>query len=147
MYGYGLRGIVSFCFLVSVLVVGGQENSANAAGLVAKVDLSRQVMQVYVDGKKRYSWRVSTGKKGWRTPTGRYSPIASYRSKYVKRWRMTLPWAVVIKSSGIAIHGSRGPMGSPRSHGCIRLPNSNAAKFYKLVQKHGYWGTSVVVQR
>jgi lipoprotein-anchoring transpeptidase ErfK/SrfK len=142
-----MRGILTVCFMISVFFTGGLASSANAAPLVAKVDLSKQIMNVYVDGKRRYSWRVSTGKRGWRTPTGRFSPIASYRSKYVKRWGMTLPWAVVIKSSGIAVHGSNGPMGTPRSHGCIRLPNSNAAKFYKLVHKYGYWGTSVVVKQ
>jgi lipoprotein-anchoring transpeptidase ErfK/SrfK len=147
MLGHRLRGFIAFCFLITVFVIGGADISANAAPLVAKVDLSKQTMHVFINGKKRYSWRVSTGKRGWRTPTGRYTPITTYRKKYVKRWGMTLPYAVVIKSSGIAIHGSNGPMGSPRSHGCIRLNVGNAAKFYSLVGKYGKWGTNVVIQR
>ena len=145
MFGNSLRGMVSVCFLVSIFVMSGGERSANAASLVAKVDLSSQRMQVFVEGKKKYSWSIASGKRGWRTPTGAYTPITSYRSKYVKRWNMTLPYAVVLKSSGIAIHGSNGPMGSPRSHGCIRLNVGNAAKFYKLVGRHGLWGTKVIV--
>ena len=141
-----LRGLFSLGFLVATFVVGAQSQSASAAALVAKVDLSSQRMNVYVNGKKKYSWSVATGKKGWRTPTGSFTPITTYRSIYVKRWNATLPYAVVLKRSGIAIHGSNGPMGRPRSHGCIRLSVGHAAKFYKLVSKYGKWGTHVTVQ-
>jgi len=146
MSGFGLRGMVSLSFLVSLFVMGGGVMSAGAAPLVAKVDLSSQRMSVYVNGKKRYSWSIASGKKGWRTPTGRFTPITTYRSRYVKRWNMTLPYAVVLTSGGIAVHGSSGPMGTPRSHGCIRLSVPNAAKFYNLVGKYGKWGTKVTVQ-
>ena len=145
MAAQGLRGMISLCFLVSVFVMGGGDLSANAAALVAKVDLSSQRMQVFVNGKKKHSWSIASGKRGWRTPTGRFTPITSYRKKYVKRWNMTLPYAVVLASNGIAVHGSSGPMGSPRSHGCIRLSVGNAAKFYRLVGRHGLWGTKVIV--
>ncbi len=140
-----LRGPVLYGFLVLAFAFGGWQAPASAAGLVAKVDLSSQRMHVYVNGKKKYSWAIASGKRGWRTPTGRFTPITTYRSKYVKRWNMVLPYAVVLASSGIAIHGSSGPMGRPRSHGCIRLSVGNAAKFYRLVGKYGLWGTKVVV--
>ena len=145
MSSFSLRGAISACVLGLFLVASGQTTTADAAGLVAKVDLSSQRMNVYVEGRKKYSWSIASGKRGWRTPTGAYTPITSYRKKYVKRWNMTLPYAVVLKSSGIAVHGSNGPMGSPRSHGCIRLSVANAAKFYKLVGRHGLWGTKVII--
>ena len=44
------------------------------AELVAKVDLSSQRMQVFVNGKKKYTWRVSTGKRGYTTPKGSFTP-------------------------------------------------------------------------
>ena len=147
MFSTVFRRVFSLGFLAVGLMVGGQVSSANAASLLAQVDLSSQRMNVFVNGKKKYSWSVATGKRGWRTPTGYFSPIATYRNRYSKRWKMSLPYAVVIASSGIAIHGSSGPMGSPRSHGCIRLSVGNAARFYKLVKSHGSWGTKVIVQR
>lgn len=146
MFSNVLRGMISLCFMVAFFVTAGPGSAANAAPLVAKVDLSSQRMNVYVNGKKKYSWSVATGKRGWRTPTGSYTPITTYRARYVKRWRMTLPYAVVLKSTGIAIHGSNGPMGRPRSHGCVRLSVPNAAKFYSLVNKYGKWGTKVTIQ-
>ncbi len=146
MSSTSLRGMISLCCLGLIFLVGGGYQSANAAPLVAKVDLSSQKMNVYVNGKKRYSWSIASGKKGWRTPTGNFTPITTYRSRYVKRWNMTLPYAVVLTSGGIAVHGSKGPMGTPRSHGCIRLSVSNAATFYNLVGKYGKWGTHVSVQ-
>ncbi len=142
-----LRGMISLCFLSLIFVFGGGNSSANAAAVVAKVDLSSQKMNVFVNGKKKYSWSIASGKRGWRTPTGSFTPITTYRARYVKRWNMTLPYAVVLTSGGIAVHGSNGPMGSPRSHGCIRLSVANAAKFYGLVGKYGKWGTKVTVRR
>ncbi len=149
MHGFRSCSVVALGFLASVFIVGGGVKTANAASLVAKVDLSSQRMHVFIDGKKKYSWPVSTGRRGWRTPTGRFTPIASYRNYYSKRFRMNLPYSVVIASSGIAIHGTSavGKLGRPASHGCIRLATGNAAKFYSLVGKYGKWGTSVTVQQ
>lgn len=119
------------------------------AAIVAKVDLSQQRMHVFVNGKRRYSWRVSTGKRGWRTPTGYYTPSMLYKNYYSKRWRMRMPYTVVISTAGYAIHGTMatGKLGRPASHGCIRLHPSNAKTFYYLVASHGKWNTSVQVVR
>jgi lipoprotein-anchoring transpeptidase ErfK/SrfK len=119
-----------------------------AAEIVAKVDLSQQRMQVFIQGKRKYVWRVSTGKKGWQTPTGNFQPYKTYRNYYEKRWKSNLPYLVMINSSkGIGIHGTHqsGRLGRPASHGCIRLSVGNAAKFYSLVQKHGLYNSRVTV--
>lgn len=131
--------------LMSVLPI----NVSAAADIVAKVDLSKQRMQVYINGKRKYNWRVSTGKKGWRTPTGNFQPYKTYRNYYEKRWKANLPYLVMIHSSGgIGIHGTHqsSRLGRPASHGCIRLSVGNAAKFYKLVKKHGLYNSRVTVK-
>lgn len=122
---------------------------AHAATVVAKVDLSRQRMHVFVDGQKRYDWPVSTGREGWRTKPGSYTPYKMVRNYYSKRWRMQLPYLVWIGSDGTAVHGTtmENRLGRTASHGCIRLSVANAAKFYRLVEQHGMWGTRVDVIR
>jgi len=126
---------------------------AKAAIVTAKINLSAQRMQIYINGKRRYSWPVSTGKRGWRTPPGVYHPLATYRHFYSRKWHMSLPYLVFFHytggSMGLAIHGTSltSHLGRPASHGCIRLHTGNAAKFYSLVKRYGSWNTSIIVHR
>lgn len=122
---------------------------AIAASLLARVDLSRQRMEVYLQGRKHHVWVVSTGRDGWNTPPGKYYPFALTRQYYSSRWKMNLPYLISISRDGIAIHGTElsSNLGRRASHGCIRLSISNAAVFYSLVQKHGMENTEVVVTR
>lgn len=149
----GFKLMLRTRLVVAVLLVCSAvlfiDTPARAASIVAKVDLSSQRMQVYLNGKKTYSWRVSTGKAGWRTPTGSYSPLVTYRNYYSKKWGMNMPYLVLISRGGIAIHGTHatGKLGRTASHGCIRLHPSNAAKFYGLVRKYGKSSTRVIVSQ
>lgn len=126
--------------------------SAQAATLKAVIDLSQQRMNVYVNGKRRYRWAVSTGTRKWPTRTGSFTPFGVERIHKSKRWNMTLTHVVKFDQTneGInAIHGTHavGRLGRQASHGCVRLAPRNAAIFYRLVGKHGLWGTQVVVKR
>ncbi|MBU2532879.1 MAG: L,D-transpeptidase [Alphaproteobacteria bacterium] len=122
---------------------------AHAASLTATVDLSSQRMTVFVDGKQRFSWPVSTGKQGWSTKPGSYTPFAQREKFYSDKWKMSLPYLTWIGRDGTAIHGTyqSNKLGRTASHGCIRLSISNARTFYRLVEKYGYWGTEVIVRR
>lgn len=124
-------------------------STAIAASIKATVDLSSQRMHVYVDGKKKYTWVVSTGKRGWRTKTGSYTPFAQRKKFYSTKWKMSLPYLTWIGQDGTAIHGTylTSKLGRPASHGCIRLSIRNASKFYKLVEANGFWSTQVIVKR
>ena len=53
----------------------------------------------------------------------------------------------VFFSRGVAFHGTNetGRLGTPASHGCVRLSPSHAAQLYALVHKHGLVQTQVVV--
>jgi len=139
-YGIGIA-IASVAMLLS--------SSVLAASIKAMVDLSAQRMHVYVDGKKKYTWVVSTGKRGWRTKPGSYTPFAQRKKFYSTKWRMSLPYLTWIGQDGTAIHGTylTSKLGRPASHGCIRLSIRNAAKFYKLVERAGFWSTEVIVKR
>ena len=55
------------------------------AAVVVTVDKSTQRMSVAVDGTPRYSWAVSTGRAGYGTPNGTYSPTRLERTWFVPR--------------------------------------------------------------
>ena len=117
------------------------------AKIVAKIDLSSQRMTVFVDGKPRYKWRVSTARPGYRTPTGTFKPTA-----LVRYHRSTIydgspmPYSIFFLR-GYAIHGSYEikHLGRPASHGCVRLHPSNAAALYSLVQRYGRGNTLIKI--
>jgi lipoprotein-anchoring transpeptidase ErfK/SrfK len=121
---------------------------ANAqAQIIAKVNLSSQRMQVYVDGAPRYTWPVSTARAGYRTPTGTFRPIALVRYHRSTIYSGSpMPYSIFFLR-GYAIHGSYETkyLGRPASHGCIRLHPSNAAALYSLVQRHGAGNTLIEI--
>jgi lipoprotein-anchoring transpeptidase ErfK/SrfK len=119
------------------------------AGVVAKINLSNQRMDVFVDGRARYSWPVSTARRGYRTPTGTFRPQA------MKTWHRStiydgspMPHSIFFHG-GYAIHGSYETkhLGRPASHGCVRLHPSNAAALYSLVRRYGSGNTVIKITR
>ena len=121
--------------------------SALAAKLVAKVDISSQTMVVSYNGKVKYKWPVSTGRKGYSTPTGSYSAKWLSRHHRSRKYNNApMPYAVFYHR-GYAVHATYDTkrLGRVASHGCVRLAPENAAKFFSLVQKTGNSNTRIVV--
>ena len=115
------------------------------AKILAHVDISQQRLHLYVNGKKRSSWPVSTARRGYRTPTGTYRPYWLHRNHYSTIYRGSpMPWSVFFRG-GYAIHGTNEikRLGTPVSHGCIRLHPSNAAVLFKLIGAHGMRNTRI----
>jgi lipoprotein-anchoring transpeptidase ErfK/SrfK len=113
--------------------------------LKAVIDLAAQEMQIYVDGSQRYSWKISSGRNGYPTPGGSYKPQWLSRMHYSKKFDdAPMPYSVFFKG-GYAIHGttSISRLGSPASHGCVRLHPDNARTFFELVQRHGKSNSSI----
>ena len=119
--------------------------AAAQAGVVARISLSTQRMDVYVDGEPRYNWPVSTARRGYRTPTGTFQPTALavwHRSTIYSGSPM--PYSIFFLR-GYAIHGSYEVkhLGRPASHGCVRLHPTNAAQLYSLVSQAGRSNTVI----
>lgn len=146
--GRALRAAV----LLAVLVLGAALSGAaeaRSAAVVAHIDLSSQRMTVSVNGIPSYSWPVSTARRGYVTPTGAYRPQRMYRSYFSRKYyNSPMPYSIFF-SGGYAIHGSYdvNRLGSPASHGCIRLHPSNAATLYSLVQSYGAGSTVILITR
>jgi lipoprotein-anchoring transpeptidase ErfK/SrfK len=105
-------------------------------------------MQVYVNGVRRYTWSVSTGRGRYRTPTGSWRPTFLSRNHRSSRYNNApMPFSVFYHR-GYAVHGTNqiSRLGSPASHGCVRLHPNNASTFYNLVERHGRSNTRIVVQ-
>jgi lipoprotein-anchoring transpeptidase ErfK/SrfK len=139
--------LVAFLLLGFGAFVAGPVQAAGA--VVAKISLSQQTMQVYVDGLRRYNWPVSTARSGYRTPTGNYQPIRMHRTYFSKKYHNSpMPYSIFFYG-GYAIHGTNyvKSLGRPASHGCVRLHPSNAAALYTLVKQHGPSNTKIVITR
>ncbi len=126
-------------------------------GVYAQVVKNRQEMYLYVGGRYQATWKVSTGREGFRTPNfethpngriyNRYSSITFPGGDYNGLGNM--PYAVFI-SGGFAFHGTPqgnwGNLGRPASHGCIRLHPDNAWRLNNLIRQYGVSNTWVTVQ-
>jgi lipoprotein-anchoring transpeptidase ErfK/SrfK len=107
--------------------------------IAVHVSLSRQIMNVSVGGEERYTWRVSTGREGFDTPRGTYSPDrleAMWRSR---RYHFAPMPHSIFFHGGYAIHGTSETrrLGRRASHGCIRLSPGHAAKLFGMVKQTG----------
>lgn len=122
--------------------------SAAHAGVLIHIDKPTQTMTVAVDGAVVYRWRVSTGATRYSTPTGSYKPFRLEVMHYSREWdNAGMPHSIFFTSRGHAIHGSNHPgLGTPVSHGCVRLPLRNAATLFQLVSARGLSDTKVVVR-
>jgi len=123
--------------------------TANAsAGLVARIDVSKQKMTVSENGNVVYSWRVSTARGGYHTPRGSYRPTRLHRMWYSRKYdNSPMPHSIFFRG-GYAIHGTNyvKSLGRPASHGCVRLAPGNARALYNLVRAHGAGNTRIIVQ-
>lgn len=105
-------------------------------------------MTVEVDGVPRWTWPVSTGRSGYDTPSGSFRGLWMEAEHFSKEWdNAPMPHAIFFTDSGHAIHGTESikQLGSPASHGCIRLAPQNADKLYTVVHEQGLSHTIIVV--
>lgn len=107
--------------------------------VVARVSISSQTMQVFHEGRRIYTWPVSTAKAGKITPTGVYAPEFLSRNHRSRRYNNApMPWAIFYDGH-YAIHGTDQikRLGKPASHGCVRLHPENAEILFKMVKWEG----------
>lgn len=119
-----------------------------AADVLVTIDKSTQRMTVKVDGGLRWVWPVSTGRPGHDTPSGHYTAFRMEADHFSKEWDdAPMPHSIFFSQTGHAIHGylDTRRIGTPASHGCVRLEPGNAARLYALVEKEGLPNTRVVV--
>jgi lipoprotein-anchoring transpeptidase ErfK/SrfK len=117
------------------------------ANILIQIDKPSQTMTVSVNGAPLYRWPVSTGATGFSTPAGSYKPFRMEVMHYSQEWdNAGMPHAIFFTQRGHSIHGTdHAGLGTPVSHGCVRLSLSNATTLYQLVSAEGMANTKVIV--
>lgn len=119
-----------------------------SAAVLIQIDKASQRMTVSKDGERLYTWPVSTGKRGHSTPSGSYKAFRMEKDHFSKEWDdAPMPNSIFFTKTGHAIHGSYDVkrIGTPASHGCVRLAPENAAVLFNLVKADGVLNTQVVL--
>jgi hypothetical protein len=135
-------------FLVAVTALMLFATGAAQAKVAITVDKDNQQMTVAVDGVERYHWPVSTGIPSYETPNGSFRTFRMEEDHYSKEFDdAPMPHSIFFTKIGHAIHGtdSVNRLGSPASHGCVRLSRDNASTLYALVQQEGVLNTTVTL--
>jgi len=135
-------------FLVAVTGLMLFATGAAEAKVAITVDKDSQQMTVAVDGVERYRWPVSSGLPSYETPSGNFRTFRMEEDHYSKEFDdAPMPHSIFFTKQGHAIHGtdSVGRLGSPASHGCVRLSRDNASKLYALVKEEGVLNTTVTL--
>lgn len=127
-------------FAIFTLVVGAK------AEVFITVDKSQQVM--YVDTPDdSYAWFVSTGKKGYNTPGGEFKPYLLKTMHYSSKYENAPMPHSIFFHGGYAIHATSEikRLGTPASHGCIRLHPNDAQWLFRLVKEYGQENTYIQI--
>lgn len=117
------------------------------AEIMIVIDKASQRLAVTVDGITLHVWKVSTGRFGRGTPNGLYATERLSRHWHSRKYGWApMPYSIFFHE-GYAIHGTTflSRLGTPASHGCVRLDPKDAAVLFSLVQNEGAEGTMIAV--
>jgi hypothetical protein len=109
------------------------------AAVRIRIDLAAQRLEAVTPQGETVTWKISSGRRGYETPTGHYGVMRMEADHHSDEYEQApMPYSIFFSPRGLAIHGSyeRG-LGRPLSHGCVRLAVPNARQLYEWVEKHG----------
>lgn len=120
-------------------------------GRYIDINLSKQNLSIFEDGKNLGTYRVSSGKRGMATPTGTFKVMSKAPRAYSKRYNLYMPYWMQFTGVGHGIHElpewksgykeGANHLGIPVSHGCVRLGIGPA----KTVYNFSGIGTPIVI--
>ena len=96
------------------------------------VDLSSQTATLFKDGSVVRKMPISTGRKGFSTPKGRYVVTDKYKVWKSTIYHVPMPYYLRLSCKAFGMHAGVLP-GYPASHGCIRLPLEGAKALFAEV--------------
>ena len=120
---------------IAVLFFIGLTGAAQADVSVV-INRATQTMTATIDGTV-HTWRVSTGKRGHSTPAGPFRVQSMDRNHYSSLYDDAhMPFSIFFNGD-VAIHGTTdlGRLGSPVSHGCVRLNPAHAKILFDAVSR------------
>lgn len=114
------------------------------ADVYITISKSQQVMYVETPDAT-FQWNVSTGRKGYTTPSGKFKPYLLRPMHYSSKYNNAPMPHSIFFHGGYAIHATDdlNKLGRPASHGCIRLHPKNARWLFRLVKDYGKENTYI----
>ena len=98
------------------------------------IDLSSQRAVMYKNGSPHLSSQVSTGKSGYRTPTGDFVVTNKHRTWTSTLYDSPMPYFMRLSGKAFGTHVGYVP-NYPASHGCIRMPHAKAKAFFNAAPR------------
>ncbi len=101
---------------------------------IIKIDIQRHRLMFFQNGKLLHSYPVAIGDEETPSPIGEWKIIhkgGNWGGGFGERWMgLDVPWGIY------GIHGTNKPwtIGTPASHGCIRMLNLHVIELYNLVK-------------
>jgi len=122
-----------------------------AEGKYIDINLAKQQLSIFEDGDRLGTYQVSTGKRGMATPTGTFKVMSKRGRAWSRKYNLYMPYWMQFTGAGHGIHElpewkngykeGANHLGTPVSHGCVRLGVGPAAKVYGWAEI----GTPVVI--
>ena len=94
-----------------------------------EISLAAQRASVIKDGTPVYQTAISTGRKGFATPSGEYVVTDKKRSHKSTIYHVNMPFFMRLNGLDFGLHQGIVP-NYPASHGCIRVPSGAAEKLF-----------------
>jgi hypothetical protein len=113
-------------------VLLGVEPGQDADRTKIHISLADQTAWFWKDGKVERTMRVSTGRKKFPTPKGRFVVTDKYRDWKSTIYPARMPYFLRLSCKDFGMHAGVVP-GYPASHGCIRLPAEDAKVLFAEV--------------
>jgi len=135
-YAINFASVQGYTYIMQLLL--GRKPGSEVEHRVV-ISLSGQYAELYKDGQLLDTAKVSTGRKGYATPSGTFVITNKHTSWTSTIYHVAMPWFMRLNCGSIGLHAGNIP-GYPASHGCIRLPYSKAKAFF------GHLRTGDVVQ-
>jgi lipoprotein-anchoring transpeptidase ErfK/SrfK len=135
-------------FVLAAMIAVLASTGMARAGIVIRVDKSAQEMTVTRDGEVVDRWRVSTGRRGYATPSGSFKPFRMEVDHHSDEWDdAPMPHSIFFTMQGHAIHGTYEAkhLGAAVSHGCVRISAAHATELFAMVKAEGMANTRVIV--
>lgn len=122
-------------------------------GRYVDIDLSSQTLTIFENGVEKGAYKISSGKNGMNTPEGTFHVLLKAKRPFSKKYGLYMPWFIGFTNLGHGIHElpewpggykeGMSHLGTPVSHGCVRLGVGPAKTVYDFVEK----GTPIVIHK
>jgi len=126
----GAPGVYGFHTLTQTFFIG--------QSVIVVAGTQTHYMDVYVGGKLRYHWPISTGRSTLPTPDGTYLTLDKRNPQHMvgPGYNLEVPWSVRFTLSGDFLHAAPWSVSAQGfvnvSHGCVNMPPADAEIFYKM---------------